>query len=131
MLAPFTWINASEAPGFIDMIRTSQNLMAEGKSEAAEAPLLEWEKNHSEVRASLTFCYQRFFVALEGKGDRATAREVLLHLTKLAEEGSINTESPELLSVVEAWYRTIFLTDSDMILRARKRMMENGAQNTK
>ena len=121
---------ATESPEFIQMIRSSQHALAKAKPLQAEEALIQWEKAHPDVRSNPTFCYQRFFVALEGKGDRSTARQMLKRLTILVDKGALSANSAEYLSVTEAWYRALFFTDSDLRRLAHKKMTERLAQNT-
>jgi len=119
-----SWLQASDSHEFIQMIRISQNSLAQAQAAPAEVLLVEWENTHPEVRENPLFWYQRFFVALEGRGDRATARQMLDQLTRLVDAGSIPAESAEYLSVTEAWYRSLLASDSDLLRQANRKMTE-------
>jgi len=117
-------ISAGDSPEFIRMIRTSQDLLAQGEPQQAAAPLIQWEKVHPDANKNPTFCYQFFFVALEGTGDRATARRMLNCLTRLVENGTLKEDSSIYLAVTEAWYRALFFADSDLPRLAHKKMKQ-------
>lgn len=96
------------------MIRSSQNLLAKAEPEQAAAVLIQWEKQHPDAHRNPMFCYQQFFVALEGIGDRAVARQMLKCLTHLVQTGALSTNSAEYLAVTEARHHSLLSADSDL-----------------
>jgi hypothetical protein len=99
---------------FFDLIRNSQNLLAEAKPIEAEEGLIRWETDHPEIRKNPMFCYQRFFIALEGRGDRETAKLMLSRLDALVSSGTLSANSSMYRSVTQAWNKALFHTDSDL-----------------
>lgn len=121
--------SASEMPDWKTVIRESQIHLANAEPEKAEAGLIALEKQHPEIRKEALFCYQRFFVALEGRGDRATAKVMLQRLNHLVETDALKPNSNIYLSVTEAWHRSLLFTDSDLIRRANKIMADRLNRN--
>jgi len=121
---------AADSKEFVMMIRESQKYLARAQPLPAEAGLKEWELNHPDAHTNATFCYQRFFVALEGRGDRRTARRMLRHLDRLVAKGQLAPDSVEYLSVTEAWQRALFSNDSDLPRLAYRKMSARLSRNT-
>lgn len=111
------------------IIVESQVHLANAEPEKAEAGLLRLERDHPEVRSEPLFCYQRFFVALEGRGDRTTAKLMLRRLDHLVGAESLEADSPIYHSVTQAWHRALSFTDSDLRRRAHKIMTERLKRN--
>jgi len=86
--------------------------------------LIELERSRPEIRKEPLFCYQRFFVALEGRGDRATAKLMLQRLNYLVANDALEADSAIYRSVTETWYRSLVFTDSDLVRLAHKKMTE-------
>jgi|AntRauTorckE6833_2_1112554.scaffolds.fasta_scaffold06153_3 hypothetical protein len=120
---PFTAF-AVEAPDWKEIIHESQTYLTHSEPEQAEATLLELERIYPEVRKEPLFCYQRFFVALEGRGDRATAKLMLERLNHLVAQGTLAADSPIYLSVTETWYHSLFATNSDLARLAHQKMTQ-------
>jgi len=104
----------AQSDEFIQVIRLSQNHLAQAQPKEAEAVLVNWEQEHPECHADPLYCYQRFFVALEGSGDRKTARAMIQRMSLMVKNGSLSPQSPEYLSVTEAWGRSLFFATSDL-----------------
>jgi len=121
---------ALEIPDWKQTIYQSQLHLAQAEPEKAEAGLIELERTRPEIRREPFFCYQRFFVALEGLGDRATAKLMLQRLNHLVASDALDANSTIYLSVTEAWHRALFHSDSDLIRLAHKKMTERLAHNT-
>jgi hypothetical protein len=114
---------------FIRMIRESQIFLARAMPIEAEEQLIVWENSHPEIRRNPLFCYQRFFVALQGHGDRKTAKIMLDRMDALVESGELDPYSAEYQSVTEAWYRALQSADSDLPRLAHNIMSERLARN--
>lgn len=106
--------NVAKSREFFELIRNSQTLLAEAKPNEAEEGLIRWENEHPEIRKNPMFCYQRFFVALEGRGDRETAKIMLSRLEALVTSGLLSAHSPIYRSVTQAWNKALFHADSDL-----------------
>lgn len=121
--------SAGDAIDWKKVIVESQVHLANAEPEMAEAGLDRLEREHPEIRSEPLFCYQRFFVALEGRGDRATAKLMLQRLDQLVDAGSLEADSPIYRSVTQAWHRALPFTDSDLRRRAHKIMSERLKRN--
>lgn len=106
--------HGEESREVVDVVQHSQKLLGQGEYLQSEQALVELEKKNPEVKTSLLFCYQRFFVAIHGRGDRVVARDVFLRLTHLVAEGKIDPTKNEYLSVNQVWYQLLTSTDSDL-----------------
>ena len=119
-----------EAPEWQQVVIESQVHLANAEPEKAEAGLIRLEREHPEVRSEPLFCYQRFFVALEGRGDRATARVMLRRLNHLVDAGALEADSAIYRSVTEAWHRALSFTDSELPRRAHRIMAARLSRNS-
>ncbi len=115
---------------FFHTIRSSQTHLAKAEPAAAKEVLVNWAKENPEASTNPTFCYQLFFVALEGLGDRKTARLMLQRLDRLVASGELDPQSAEYLSVTESWQRAIFFADSDLPRLAHKIMSRRLSRNS-
>jgi len=106
--------NVIKSRELFDLIRRSQLLLAAAKPIEAEHELRRWETEHPEARKDAVFCYQRFFVALEGRGDRATAKLMLDRLDALVASGDLSASSSIYRSTTQAWYKALLHGDSDL-----------------
>lgn len=118
-----------EKSDLIRMIRESQIFLARAMPFEAHQQLIIWDDTYPEVRRDPLFCYQRFFVALEGHGDRKTAKLMLDRMNALVESGELDPYSAEYQSVTEAWYRALQSADSDLPRLAHNIMSERLARN--
>ncbi len=126
-LIHFCWLctaSANSASDWIDAIRESQALMALAKPQQADAVLDRIEEADPSIKRNPHFCYQRFFVALNGRSDRATARLMLQRLDALVAEGTLDPSSNIYRSVTEAWSRTLLLSDLELKAINRSRMAQ-------
>jgi len=114
----------------ITAIRASQNAMASGAFAEAEACLVEYERINPNARDSPQFCSQRFFVALNGLGNRSRAREFLTRLTAQVQAGRLSADSAEFQAVTAAWYREMQFTDSDLPRQAAQKLTQRVAQTS-
>lgn len=121
---------AAEDTEWIEAIRKSQVHLAQAEPEKAEAVLIELETNYPEIRKKPLFCYQRFYVALEGLGDRATARDMLRCLDALVEAEELQAHSSIYRSVTQSWHRALLSTDSDLIRLANRKMTDRLAKSS-
>ncbi len=112
----------AESREFFELMRKSQNLLAAAKPIEAEADLIKWEKERPEIRKNPMFCYQRFYVALEGLGDRDTARLMLRRLDLLVASGELSATSPIYRSVTQSWNKALFYADSELPRQAHQIM---------
>ncbi|MEY3395164.1 MAG: hypothetical protein RL346_1400 [Verrucomicrobiota bacterium] len=120
---------AFDKNAMFEMIRESQIFLARAMPKEAEEQLIIWDKNHPEVRKDPLFCYQRFFVALQGHGDRKTAKLMLDRMNALVQSGKLDPYRAEYQSVTEAWYRGLQHADSDLPRRAHHIMSTRLASN--
>jgi hypothetical protein len=112
-----------------EMIRESQIFLARAMPNEAGEQLIIWDDSYPEARRHPLFCYQRFFVSLQGHGDRKTAKLMLDRMNALVERGELDPNSAEYQSVTEAWYRALQNTDSDLPRLAHNIMAERLARN--
>lgn len=110
----FAQTTDSAESALISAVRTSQNFMASGDFAQADKCLVDFERTAPKARDFPLFCYQRFFVALNGHGNRSLAREFLSQLTAHVHAGTLSADSAEFQSVTSAWYRDMQFTDSDL-----------------
>ena len=113
---------AEQAPDWKKIIHESQVFFAQCELQKAEASLIELERTFPEIRKEPLYIYQRFFIALEGRGDRATAKLMLERLNHLVAQGSLAADSSIYLSVTETWYHALFATNSDLARLAHQKM---------
>jgi hypothetical protein len=97
-----------------EAVQVSQRLMASGDFAKANEHLVAFERSRPKAREFPLYCYQRFFIAIHGLGDRSLAREFLIKLTDQVQSGKLLADSPEFQSVSNAWYREMQFTDSDL-----------------
>ena len=112
----------AEGREFFDFMVKNKNLLAAAKADEAYADLIQWQNEHPEVIKNPSFCYQLFFVALEGRGDRETARLMLQRLDHLVTNDKLSPSSAIYRSVTQAWYRALSHTDSDLPRQAHQIM---------
>lgn len=129
-LAPLA-ADTLELPKEIQIIHESQNFLAAAQPIQAQAVLLKLETDQPEIRKNPLFCYQRFFVALEGLGERPAADLMLKRLDHLVATGSLSATSPIYRSVTQAWNRALFFTDSELPRLAHIKMQTRLAMNPK
>lgn len=111
------------------MIRESQIYLARAMPVEAGQQLIIWDAQHPAARKHPLFCYQRFFVALQGHGDRKTAKLMLDRMNALVQSGELDPYSAEYQSVTEAWYRALQSSDADLPRLANNIMTERLARN--
>lgn len=132
-MSAMLWADSKPIPfkstPFMEMIHASQYYFTVAKPDEAERILSAWDHNHPEARRSALFCYQRFFVALHGHGDRKKAKIMLDRLNALVKSGELDPYSVEYQSVTEGWYRFMQHTDADLPRIAHNMMAKRHMQN--
>jgi hypothetical protein len=115
-------LRGEESREFFDRMHRNTVLLAEARAVEARADLLAMEEEDPEVLDHPRFCYQRFFVELEGMGDRGAARRMLRRLDEMVASGKLERSSPRYRAVTEAWYRALFHADGDLPRQAHRIM---------
>ena len=127
----FAQTTDSAESAMIVAVRTSQNFMASGEFAQADKCLVEYERVNPKAREFSLYCYQRFFVALNGLGNRPLAREFLLQLTAQVKSGNLSADSAEFQSVTGAWYRDMQFTNSDLPRQSAQKLAARLAQTSR
>jgi hypothetical protein len=103
----------------IAVTRAAQSLMIYGQGKRAYGLLQGVQRSRPGAIHSPLYCYQLFFTALYGTGDRAAARAVLRWMDKEVAEGRLSAEAPEYIAVTAGWDRALQYSDSDLPRIAR------------